>query len=150
MPAHSFKAKMAQWGRVFGIEIPTDVSVALGIGTRVAVVGRVNDVPINETLVPSAGARHRLLLNAAVRKKARVGAGDAVAVTIAKDPSNAVPSVPDDLADALDILSGGKKRFDAWPAAQRREMLLWIADAINPEKRSRRIVRAVARVMEEV
>ena len=141
---------MAQWGRVFGIEIPTDVSVALGIGTHVAVVGRVNDVPINETLVPSAGARHRLLLNAAVRKKAHVGAGDAVAVTIAKDPSNAVPSVPDDLADALDILSGGKKRFDAWPAAQRREMLLWIADAINPEKRSRRIVRAVARVMEEV
>ena len=141
---------MAQWGRVFGIEIPTDVSVALGIGTHVAVVGRVNDVPINETLVPSAGARHRLLLNAAVRKKAHVGAGDAVAVTIAKDPSNAVPSVPDDLADALDILPGGKKRFDAWPAAQRREMLLWIADAINPEKRSRRIVRAVARVMEEV
>ena len=141
---------MAQWGRVFGIEIPTDVSVALGIGTHVAVVGRVNDVPINETLVPSAGASHRLLLNAAVRKKAHVGAGDAVAVTIAKDPSNAVPSVPDDLADALDILSGGKKRFDAWPAAQRREMLLWIADTVNPEKRSRRIVRAVTRVMEEV
>lgn len=141
---------MAQWGRVFGIEIPTDVSVALGIGTHVAVVGRVNDVPINETLVPSAGASHRLLLNAAVRKKAHVGAGDAVAVTIAKDPSNAVPSVPNDLADALDILSGGKKRFDAWPAAQRREMLLWIADTVNPEKRSRRIVRAVTRVMEEV
>ena len=141
---------MAQWGRVFGIEIPTDVSVALGIGTHVAVVGRVNDVPINETLVPSAGAGHRLLLNAAVRKKAHVGAGDALAVTIAKDPSNAVPSVPDDLADALDILSGGKKRFDAWPAAQRREMLLWIADTVNPEKRSRRIVRAVTRVMEEV
>ena len=141
---------MAQWDRVFGIEIPTDVSVAMGIGTHVAVVGRANDVPINETLVPSAGARHRLLLNAAVRKKAHVGAGDAVAVTIAKDPSNAVPSVPDDLADALDILSGGKKRFDAWPAAQRREILLWIADAINPVKRSRRIVRAVARVMEEV
>ena len=141
---------MAQWGRVFGIEIPTDVSVAMGIGTPVAVVGRVNDVPVNETLVPSAGARHRLFLNAAVRKKAHIGAGDDVAVTIAKDPSNAVPSVPDDLADALDILSGGRRRFDAWPQAQRREILLWIADAINPEKRSRRIVRAVARVMEEV
>ena len=149
MPAHSFTATLEQWGRVFGIEIPTDVSVALGLGAHVAVVGKVNDTSVQETLVPSRGARHRLLLNATVRKKARIGVGDDVAMTITRDPSNTAPPVPDDLADALDILSGAKRRFDAWPAAQRREVLLWIADAMTSEARSRRIIRAVARVMDD-
>ncbi len=66
-----------------------------------------------------------------------------------KDPSNRVPPVPDDFAAALDIVSA-KERFAALTDAQRREHLLWIADAADEGSRSRRIARAVARVVSDV
>lgn len=147
---HSFTATLEQWGRTYGVEVPTDVSVALGIGGHVAVVGRVNGEAVQATLTPIAGARHRLLLNADVRAAARLRVGDSVEVVISRDPSNRVPPVPDDFAAALDILTSARQRFDNWPPSHRREILLWIADAVKPETRSRRIARAVARVMEDV
>lgn len=146
---HSFSATLAQWGRIYGIEVPTDVSVALGIGGHVPVVGRVNGEAVSATLTPIAGARHRMLLNADVRSAAHLRVGNQVDVVISPDPSNRAPPVPDDLAEALDILTSARRRFDNWPLSHRREILLWIAEAVKPETRARRIARAVARVMED-
>ena len=147
MAVHQFKAKLKQWGRVYGVEIPTDVSVALGIGGHVAVVGKVGGKAFRGTLTPMGGARHRLLLNAETRKAARARVGGTLAFVMQQDPSNRVPPVPDDFGDALDILTSARDRFDLWPPSHQREILLWIAEAPKPETRSRRIARAVARVM---
>ena len=144
----SFSAQLEKWGRVYGVKVPTDVSVALGIGGHVPVAGRVNGKSFHTTLSPLRGARHRLLLNADARTAAKAGPGDTVDLVIQADPSNRLPPVPDDLAEAFDILVDARRRFDAWPASQRREILLWIAEGADPETRSRRIARAMARVME--
>ena len=149
MATHSFSAKLERWGRTYGVDVPTDVSVALGVGGHVPVVGRVNGAAFQATLIPIGGARHRLLLDVSVRREADVVVGDAVEVSVSRDPSNRVPPVPDDLAAALDVVSA-RARFDSWPPSNQRETLLWIADAAKPETRARRIARAVARVMEDV
>jgi hypothetical protein len=149
MATHTFSAVLQRWGRTYGVDVPTDVSVEFGIGGHVPVVGTIHTVAFQSTLVPIGGARHRLLLNAAARTAADIIVGDSVEVSMAPDPSNRMPPIPDDLADALDIVSA-RSRFDSLPSAQRREMLLWIADAGRPEARSRRVARAVARVMEDV
>ncbi len=95
------------------------------------------------------GARHRLLLNAETRKAARGRVGALLEFLIQQDPSNRVPPVPDDFAEALDVLTLAKERFDHWPPSHQREILLWIAEAQKPETRARRIARAMARVMED-
>ncbi len=148
-PPNSFSATVEQWGRIYGIEVPTDVSVELGIGGHVPVVGRLNGEAVATTLTPIAGARHRMLLNADIRSTAGLSVGNEVDVVISRDPSNRVPPVPDDLAEALEILASARQRFDNWPLPHRRETLLWIAEAARPETRARRIARAVARVMDD-
>jgi hypothetical protein len=149
MATHTFTAELERWGRVYGVAVPTDVSVALGVGGHVAVVGTVNGVDLSATLVPLPGARHHLLLNNEARDRVGAVIGDTLDVVLTKDPSNRVPPVPDDFAAALDIVSA-RARFDALPRSHRREYLLWIADAVKPETRSRRIARTVARVIEDV
>jgi hypothetical protein len=150
MAVHSFSSPLQEWGRNYGLELPTDVSVALGIGSHVAVVGRINKESFHGTLTPMSGARHRLLLNADIRERAGLKLGRDAEVSLQRDPSNRVPPVPDDFAEALDILTSARDRFDAWPPSHQRETLLWIAEAVKPETRSRRIARAVSRLMEDV
>ena len=149
MTAHTFSGRLRRWGRLIGVEIPADVSVAMGIGGHAAVAGRVNGVEFRATLVPLPGARHRLLFNADTRGDASIAEGDAVEIVMSTDPSGRVPPVPDDFAEALEVVSA-RERFEALPAAKRREHLLWIADAIEPATRSRRVARAVARVVSDV
>lgn len=148
MTTQSFSAPLVKWGRVLGVEVPTDVSVAFGIGGHVPVAGRVNDASFQGTLVPVGGARHRLLLNAAVRERAGIDIGDVIEISIAPDPSNRVPPIPDDFAAALDAVDTARDRFEQWPPSHRREILIWIADAVKAETRARRIARALARVMD--
>ena len=148
MTVHSFSAPLVQWGRVVGVEVPTDVSVAFGVGGHVPVTGRVEGTPFRGTLVPMGGARHRLLFNAESRAEAGIAVGDSIDVTLSHDPTNRVPPVPDDVAAALDAIDTARARFEALPPSHRRELLLWIADAVKPETRARRIARALARVMD--
>lgn len=149
MATHSFTVKLQKWGRVFGVEVPTDVSVSFGVGGHVPVAGRINDTSFHGVLLPIGGARHRLLVNAEVRGAARIEVGDSIDIAISHDPSNRVPPIPDDFAVALDAVDTARNRFDTWPPSHRREILLWIADAVKPETRARRIARALARVMDE-
>lgn len=144
----AFSAELLRWGRVYGVDVPAEVSVSFGVGGHVPVAGRVNGRAFHATLIPGPGARHRLFLEAELRSALRAEPGDLLEVMLERDPSNRVPPVPDDLAEALEILTGARARFDAWPPSHRREILLWIAEAVRPETRSRRIARAVARIME--
>ncbi len=146
---HTFKSELRKWGRVYGVEVPIDISVVLGIGEHIPVVGRVNGAEFHATLTPTGGAQHRLFVDSTLRRKIKSKVDDELEISMQQDLSNRVPPLPDDLSEALNLLTGARDRFENWPQSRRREILLWIAETTNPETRSRRIARAVVRAMED-
>lgn len=148
MRTQRFTATVHRRGVDFAIDVPEEVSLAFAAAGYVPVVGTVNGVSFRGALVAAGGGRHRLFLNAAVRGEAEVGEGDDVALAITRDTTSREPPTPDDLNAALDAVAGARQRWEACSPSTRREILVWIGDAKNPETRARRIARAVAHVMD--
>jgi uncharacterized protein YdeI (YjbR/CyaY-like superfamily) len=52
-------------------------------------------------------------------------------------------AIPEDLRAAFDLDPVARQHFEAFPPSSRRLILRWIADAVKPETRARRIATAV-------
>lgn len=137
-----FTAVVRAIGVNFAVDVPEEVSAWFGERGNVPVLGLLDGVGIRSTLTPQGGGRHRLYLNAAVRRAADVGAGDEVRLRLWRDESARRPQLPADVREALRS-AGVWEAFAGLPPSHRREFLVWIEDAKRPETRRRRIGRAV-------
>ncbi len=143
----SFSGKVSRQGVTYAVAVPSDVSIAFGATGHIPVVGTINGHPLRATMVPAGGGRHRILLNAEVRGALQVRVGDTVSFMLQRDTTSREVPVPDDLAAALDSVAGARRAFDALAPSHRKEILVWINDAVRPDTRARRIARAVAHIM---
>ena len=73
---------------------------------------------------------------------------DKAAAPPASRVTREAPSVPDDLAAALQSRAGAPTRFDVLTAAQQREYVDWVGEARREATRASRIVQAVAWIAE--
>jgi hypothetical protein len=145
----SFHGEVTRQGVTYAVAVPSDVSIAFGAKGHIPVVGTIDGHPLRATMVPAGGGRHRILLNAEVRTALQVRAGDTVSLTLQRDTTSREVPVPDDLAAALDAVAGASRAFAALPPSHRKEILVWINDAVRPDTRARRIARAMAHIMED-
>lgn len=123
--------------------VPPAVSAALGAG-RVHIVGTVNGAPLQTSLTPVAGGRHKLFLNRRVREATGVAVGDRVKIVLQPDAAPHEEALPDDLVQALrdaDVLEA----FQRIARSTRNELVRWIDDAKTEPTRNKRIARAVER-----
>ncbi len=137
-----FAAAVYAIGVNFAVDVPEEVSAWFGERGNVPVLGLLDGVGIRSTLTPRGGGRHRLYLNAAMRRTAGVGAGEVVRLRLWRDGSARRPRLPADVRDALHS-AGVLEAFAGLPPSHRREFLVWIEDAKRKETRRRRIGRAV-------
>jgi hypothetical protein len=125
------------------VVVPAALSAALGRG-RVHIVGKVNGAPLQTSLTPMAGGRHKLFLNRRVREAAKVATGDRVRIVLERDVAPREEPIPDDLAFALrDADALGP--FQRIARSTRNELIRWIEDAKTEPTREKRILRAVER-----
>jgi Domain of unknown function (DUF1905)/Bacteriocin-protection, YdeI or OmpD-Associated len=123
--------------------LPPAVSRALGRG-RVHVVGTVNGAPLQTSVTPIAGGRHKLFLNGRLRAAAGIAAGDRVKVVLEPGAGPREEALPDDLVQALregDVLAP----FQRIARSTRNELVHWIEDAKTEPTRDKRIARCVER-----
>ena len=105
------------------------------------VEGTINGFPFRAALEPH-GSSHRLGIQKAVRDAADAGAEDTVAVEITRAGEEPETRLPTDLRKALAAAPAAQGSWaDITPTA-RREWILWISSAKQPETRRRRIERA--------
>ena len=130
------------------LDVPAEVSDALGVQGHVPVVGTADEAELTATLVPVGGGRHRLFLNAAVRGAIGKGAGDAVEIRIRLDRSDRTPETPADLREAL-AEDGASAAWEALAPSRQKELLVWLADAKRDRTRAARIGRIVQTAGEE-
>ena len=110
---------------------------------RVLVHGTLNGVPIQATLIPRRGGRHRMYVNAGMRGAAGVNVGDVARLELRPAAPEDV-LIPEEVAAGLDRIEGARVAFDALPASGRREWLRYIVGAKTGKARASRIRKAAA------
>jgi hypothetical protein len=141
-PSFRFEAKIARIGPLYGADVPETMSRAVGVRGHVSVLGTVNGIPWRGTISPKGGGRHRIMLNAEVRRAAGVALGDRVTLHLRVDRDPPIWPTPEDLADALHE-EGVFDAFAAITRGRRNHIVMWLEKAVHDDTRAKRVARIV-------
>jgi bacteriocin resistance YdeI/OmpD-like protein/uncharacterized protein DUF1905 len=131
--------KIGSWSL---LTLPRNASAKLAGTTMVE--GTINGFPFRAALEPNGKGSHWLRVNKAMHAAAGAEAGDAVTVEITRADEEPETRVPMDLRKALAAAPLARALWaDTTPTA-RRDWILWISSARQPETRRRRIEKACA------
>lgn len=152
---HTFEAELIRpegTGTWTYVEVPLDVSRALGARGRVAVVctvtGASASVEFKGSLMARGGGRHFLVVAKPIRDEAGATTGDAVTVAVRRDTSERVVEVPQELAAALDENPAARDVYEGYSYSHRKEYATWVGEAKKSETRAARAAKAVAMLAE--
>ena len=142
--AVKFRTTIQQGGKTAtGIEIPTDVMVALGGGKKPPVTLTVNGYEYRTTVATIDG-RSMVGLSAEHRAASGLSGGDEVEVEIELDTAPRLVQLPADFKAALDAEPAAMATFERLSNSLKRYHVDQIAGAKTDETRHRRIQRSIA------
>lgn len=148
--AHRFRATLYAVGVNRCVDVPPEVSDALGGETIIRVVGRVGGEPYRSNLAPRGGGAHRLFVHSDIWRKLGVDVGDEVEVEIERDEQEWEITVPADLAEAMPEGSEALEAFQALTVPNRKRFIDRIEEARTPATRQRRIEQGVQLLVERL
>jgi hypothetical protein len=124
------------------LTLPKSASAKFPSRSTTIVEGTINGFPFRAALEPNGSGSHLLGIQKAVRDAAGADTEDTVAVEITRAGEEPEIRVPTDLRKAFATSPRAQQSWaDITPTA-RREWILWISSAKQPETRRRRIERA--------
>src|SRR5579862_5552186 len=144
----TFLARIYKIGLLRCVDLPRDVSIALGSGNRIAVRGSAEGLPFVSTLVPRGKGRHKLYVHGKIWRKLRRDAGDEIEITIERDFDSRELAMPADLMATLARTPRALATFQTRTVALRREIAMWVSAAKKPETCDRRIGLVVRRMLD--
>ena len=150
MAVHRFQATLYAVGVNRCVDVPPEVSEALGGETHIRVVGRVGEEPFRSNLVPRGGGYHRLFVHSDIWRKLSVDVGDVVEVEIERDEVEWKITVPADLAEAMPPGSEALQAFQALTFPNRKRFIDRIEETKTPATRKRRIEQGIKLLIERL
>jgi hypothetical protein len=124
------------------VTLPSNASAKLPSRRMTIIEGTINGFPFRAALEPNSKGSHWLRVNKAMHDAAGADAGDTVTVEITRAGEEPELRVPTDLRKALAAAPQAQALWaDITPMA-RRDWILWISSAKQPETRRRRIENA--------
>jgi hypothetical protein len=123
--------------------LPKNASAKLPSRGMTAIEGIINGVPFQAVLEPDGQKSHWLKVDRKLREAAGAEVGDEVTLEIAPAAKEPEPEVPADMRKGLAAAAPKARKLwsDITPIA-RRDWILWITSAKQPETRARRINNA--------
>jgi hypothetical protein len=146
MMKREFRAKLTRFegvGTWTYVKVPFDVETHFGKGGQVKVKGHVNGAEFRGSLMPDGDGQHFLVVNKAVRDKAKVKVGDRVTVVVEPDAGPRLIEAPPDLARALAKNKTAKAVWDGFAYSHKKAYVDWITAAKKAETRVLRVGNAV-------
>jgi hypothetical protein len=129
------------------LRLPDTASKDLPSRGQVAVHGAINGVEFQTVLEPDGNAGHWMRVDDAQQRLAGITAGDRATLDIEVTKDWPEPSVPNDLAKALEAAS--PQIWALWneitPMA-RWEWVRWVNSTRNPETRGRRVEVSISKM----
>ena len=150
MATHHFRAELYAVGVNRCVDVPSEISQALGGETHIRVKGRVGEEPFRSNLAPRGGGLHRLFVHSDIWRKLGVDLGDAVHVEIEHNEVEWEITIPADLADAMPEGSEALEAFQALTVPNRKRFIDRIKEAKTPATRKRRIEQGVQLLIERL
>ena len=150
MAPHRFRVKLYAVGVNRCVDVPPEVTVALGGETHIRVKGRVGGEPYRSNLAPRGGGKHRLFVHSDIWRELGVDVGDEVEVEIERDEEEWEFAVPADLAEAMPEGSEALEAFQALTVPNRKRFIDRIEETKTPATRKRRIEQGVQLLIERL
>jgi hypothetical protein len=122
--------------------LPKNAGTKLPSGRKTMVEGTINGFPFRAALERNGSGSHCLRVNAAMRDAAGAGATDIVTVEITRAGDESETRVPQDLRKVLAASPPAHASWKDISPIARRDWILWISSAKQPETRKRRIENA--------
>ena len=126
--------------------VPPEIATALGGLKQMRMVGTINGIPYQSSVMPYGGRGLFLGVHKATRQAAGVVPGELVDVVVSRDERPRVVEVPAELAAALAADPAAQAAFDGLSFTNRKEIAGSVAEAKRPETRERRLAAAMARL----
>lgn len=137
----SFNAALKNWAEGMdycAVDVPADITDALGTNGPVLVMAQVNDSqPFKVSLFPVGGGQHCIRIKAKVRNETNTKTGDRVRVQFTV-LDRADVAIPDDLLRAL-ATQKLTQAFHALPPGKRNFIVRRIEETVKPQTRVKRI-----------
>ncbi|MGB6876419.1 MAG: YdeI/OmpD-associated family protein [Candidatus Acidiferrales bacterium] len=140
---HRFVATLYKLGINRCVDVPEEVSRALGGKGYIPVIANAHGLVIRTTLVPAGNSQYRLFIDGKIRKRLGIDAGGLVGIVLRRDKKPNEVTVPADVAAALRKTPGAQAAFKNTTPGLRREFLRWVLNAKRPATRASRIKRAI-------
>jgi hypothetical protein len=143
-----FRARLLQPAKVSKgnawafVILPKKASAMLPTRGMAAVEGIINGNPFRAMLEPDGNKGHWLKVNRKMRESAGADVGDVVTLALAPARKEPEPRVPADLRKALAAAPKARATWSGITTIGRRDWILWITSAKQPETRARRIRNA--------
>ena len=147
---HHFRGKLYAVGVNRCVNVPPEVSEALGGETHIRVRGMVGGESFRSNLAPRGGGKHRLFVHSGIWRKLDVDVGDVVDVEIKRDDEEWKITVPADLAKALPAGSEALEAFHALTVPNRKRFIDRIEESRTSATRKRRIEQGVHLLVERL
>jgi hypothetical protein len=132
-------ARIHKIGILLCVDVPREVSQALGNERRIAVRGTAEGIPFVSTLLPRAKGRHKLYVHSKIWRKLRRDAGDEVEIALERDFESREVAAPADLIATLRQTAGALEAYRTRTPALQREVITWISAAKRPGTREKRL-----------
>jgi hypothetical protein len=144
---HVFSGKIYKVGIIRYVDVPMDVSQAIGGGeSHVPVAGEVEGVPVRTTMVSRGNGCYRLAIHGDVRKKLRADAGTVIEVAIERDEEPREPVLPPALVLALRNAPRAQAEFRSMTTALRRQVVRYLTSVKQQSTLERRVTAMVRRL----
>ena len=143
---HVFSGKIYKVGIIRYVDVPADVSRAIGDGPHVAVRGEVEGAPLRTTLVSRGEGCYRLALHSDIRKKLKVDAGANVEIAFERDEESREPALPPALALALRQSPKAQAQFRRMTTALRRQIVRYLTSVKQQPTLERRVTKFLRRL----
>ncbi len=146
---HVFSARIYKVGIIRFVDVPADVSRAIGSqAAHVPVIGEVEGLPLQSTLVSRGKGCYRLAIHGDIRKKLRVDAGAVVEIAIERDEESREPPLPPVLVLALRNSPKAQTVFRQMTTALRRQVVRYLVSVKQQNTLDRRVAKLL-RILEQ-
>jgi Domain of unknown function (DUF1905)/Bacteriocin-protection, YdeI or OmpD-Associated len=141
---HVFSSKIYKVGIIRFVDVPADISRALGDGApHVPVRGEVERIPVQTTLVSRGNGGYRMAIHGDIRKKLRVDAGAVVEIAIERDEDSREPALPPALVLALRNAPKAQAAFRRMTTALRRQVVRYLTSVRQQSTLERRVTKMI-------
>lgn len=144
---HVFSGKIYKVGVIRYVDVPADISRAIGEkAAHVPVRGEVEGVPVRTTLVSRGRGSYRMAIHSDIRQKLKMDAGAFVEVVLERDEDSREPAVPPALVLALRQSPKAQAEFRRMTTALRRQIVRYLMSVKQQATLERRVVKFTKRL----